>query len=170
MRSREPSDDDRRAWAVVVAGVQPLPGKLAPPAPQEPRASAPAAKPPPPRASAGRQKRAAAPPPPAALPRRRLRRLASRREWPQKVVDLHDHDQDTARLRLTRELIRAVEEGARVILVITGKGRGGVGVLRRRVPEWLAEPPLRPLISGLDVAHHRHGGEGALYVALKRRP
>jgi DNA-nicking Smr family endonuclease len=53
--------------------------------------------------------------------------------------------------------------------VITGKGVGGDGVLRRRVPEWLAAPPIRPHVAGVSEAHRRHGGDGALYVALKRR-
>jgi DNA-nicking Smr family endonuclease len=53
--------------------------------------------------------------------------------------------------------------------VITGKGVGGDGVLKRRVPDWLAAPPLRDHIAGLSEAHRRHGGEGALYVALKRK-
>ena len=56
------------------------------------------------------------------------------------------------------------------MLVITGKGVGGDGVLKRRVPDWLAEPPLRDHIAGVSEAHRRHGGEGALYVALKRAP
>ena len=70
---------------------------------------------------------------------------------------------------LTAALLRAYEEEARLILVITGKGHGGDGVLRRRAPEWLSEPPLRAVIAALDAAHFRHGGDGALYVALKRR-
>jgi DNA-nicking Smr family endonuclease len=53
--------------------------------------------------------------------------------------------------------------------VITGKGALGDGVLRRRVPEWLAEAPLRSLIAGISEAHRRHGGGGALYVAIRRR-
>jgi DNA-nicking Smr family endonuclease len=56
------------------------------------------------------------------------------------------------------------------VLVITGKGALGAGVLRRHVPEWLAAPPLRSAVAGLSEAHRRHGGEGALYVALKRPP
>jgi DNA-nicking Smr family endonuclease len=52
--------------------------------------------------------------------------------------------------------------------VITGKGSSGDGVLRRRVPEWLSQPPLRQIVAGLSEAHRRHGGGGALYVALKR--
>ena len=56
------------------------------------------------------------------------------------------------------------------MLVITGKGVQGDGVLRRRTPEWLAAPQLRSVVAGVSEAHRRHGGEGALYVALKRKP
>ena len=107
-------------------------------------------------------------PPP--LEARRRRKLAARRERLERAIDLHGHDQDGARRLLTREVMRAWEDGARAILVITGKGLGGDGVLRRRAPEWLAQPPLRSAVAGLSLAHPRHGGEGALYVALKRRP
>ena len=55
------------------------------------------------------------------------------------------------------------------MLVITGKGAQGDGVLRRHVPDWLASPPIRQHVAGISEAHRRHGGEGALYVALKRR-
>jgi DNA-nicking Smr family endonuclease len=78
-------------------------------------------------------------------------------------------DQDRARLALQTFLFRAQAQGLRAVLVITGKGATGEGVLRRRVPEWLAEPPLRALVAGLSPADRRHGGEGALYVALKRK-
>lgn len=77
--------------------------------------------------------------------------------------------QDRARAALTAFVLRGHAEGRRAVLIITGKGATGDGVLRRRVPEWLAEAPLRPLIAGLAESHHRHGGGGALYVALKRR-
>jgi DNA-nicking Smr family endonuclease len=53
--------------------------------------------------------------------------------------------------------------------VITGKGVQGDGVLRRRVPEWLAAPHLSHMIAGVAEAHRRHGGAGALYVALKKK-
>jgi DNA-nicking Smr family endonuclease len=56
------------------------------------------------------------------------------------------------------------------VLVITGKGIRGDGVLRRLTPEWLAAPHLRAVVAGISEAHRRHGGEGALYIALKRRP
>ena len=55
-------------------------------------------------------------------------------------------------------------------MVITGKGSRGDGVLRRYAPEWLGSPDLRDIVAGVAEAHRRHGGEGALYVALKRRP
>jgi DNA-nicking Smr family endonuclease len=41
--------------------------------------------------------------------------------------------------------------------------------LRRRTPEWLASPGLRTVVAGVSEAHRRHGGEGALYVALKKK-
>ena len=53
------------------------------------------------------------------------------------------------------------------MLVITGQGRLGDGVLRRRLPEWLAAAPLRAMVAGFSSAQRRHGGEGAFYVALK---
>ena len=78
-------------------------------------------------------------------------------------------DQDEARARLTGFLQHACAKGWRAVLVITGKGSRGDGVLRRMTPEWLSAPPLRDLVAGVSEAHRRHGGEGALYVALKRR-
>lgn len=84
-------------------------------------------------------------------------------------VDLHGLTHDQARAALTAFIEDACARGLRGVLVITGKGALGDGVLRRRAPEWLAEPPLRQRVAGLSEAHRRHGGEGALYVALKRR-
>jgi DNA-nicking Smr family endonuclease len=84
-------------------------------------------------------------------------------------IDLHGLGQDQARAALTAFIVGASDRGVRGVLVITGKGALGDGVLRRRAPEWLAEPPLRLLIAGISDAHRRHGGQGALYVALKRR-
>jgi DNA-nicking Smr family endonuclease len=45
---------------------------------------------------------------------------------------------------------------------------GERGVLRRQVPLWLALPDLRSLVVGFEEAHVAHGGEGALYVRLRR--
>ncbi len=58
----------------------------------------------------------------------------------------------------------------RRVLVITGKGRDfGEGVLRDAVPRWLNEDSIRPMIRAFSHAAPKHGGEGALYVLLKRR-
>ncbi|MGR4862858.1 Smr/MutS family protein [Caulobacter sp. LARHSG274] len=85
-------------------------------------------------------------------------------------LDLHGLDQDRARPMLEAFLRRAWEDGHRAALVITGKGKVGMGVLRTRTPEWLAGPALRDIVAGVSPADKRHGGDGALYVALKRRP
>ena len=99
----------------------------------------------------------------------RRRRIARAREPIGARLDLHGHDQDRARAALHAFVARAHAEGLRAVLVITGKGRaGGRGVLRERVPEWLAEAPSRAAVAGVSQAEPRHGGEGALYVALKR--
>jgi len=85
-------------------------------------------------------------------------------------LDLHGLDQDRARPVLEAFLRRAWADGHRAALVVTGKGKLGVGVLRARTPEWLADPALRDIVAGVSPADKRHGGDGALYVALKRRP
>jgi len=41
-------------------------------------------------------------------------------------------------------------------------------VLKRQVPLWLALPEFRALVLGVEGAHIAHGGEGALYVRLRR--
>ena len=71
-------------------------------------------------------------------------------------------------------LRRYQAEGAKFVLVITGKGsagavaRGERGILRRQVPLWLALPEFRACVLGFDIAHLGHGGEGALYVRLRK--
>jgi DNA-nicking Smr family endonuclease len=91
-------------------------------------------------------------------------------------------------VRLRAFLLSAQQQGHTTVLVITGKGsprpyarEGGLhdlgddatgrasGVLRRSVPRWLAEPDLRELVISYAEAGARHGGEGALYVRLRRR-
>jgi DNA-nicking Smr family endonuclease len=84
------------------------------------------------------------------------------------TLDLHGHNQETGRTALARFLSAAQARGARTVVVITGVGRSGQGILKRRLPEWLAERDLGPLVSGFAQAHRAHGGEGAYYVFLKR--
>jgi DNA-nicking Smr family endonuclease len=101
---------------------------------------------------------------------RRKHRIAREREEIGARIDLHGLDQDRARAALEGFLRRAWDDGYRAVLVITGKGLSGDGVLKRRTPEWLAAPHLAPIVAGISEAHRKHGGEGALYVALKRKP
>ena len=83
-------------------------------------------------------------------------------------IDLHGLTEVQAHGRLLEFIRGAQRDGARILLVITGKGRLGNGVLRRVVPLWFTESAFRPLIGGWRPAHLTHGGDGALYVRLRR--
>ncbi len=88
-------------------------------------------------------------------------------------IDLHGMTQAEAHGALRRLLHRAQASGAKFVLVITGKGapdasRGDRGILRRQVPMWLALPEFRRYVLGFAVADTGHGGEGALYVRLRK--
>jgi len=100
----------------------------------------------------------------------RRHRIAKAREELGARLDLHGLTQDRARATLERFLNRAWDEGFRAVLVITGKGVQGDGILKRAAPEWLAAPHLAHIVAGISDAARHHGGEGALYVALKRKP
>jgi len=94
-------------------------------------------------------------------------------------IDLHDMTQSEARAALQRFVHAKSAQGARTVLVITGKGlktdddyiaaMTGRGILRTMLPIWLNEPSLAPLVSGWSMASRGHGGEGAWYVRLRRR-
>lgn len=84
------------------------------------------------------------------------------------TLDLHGHTQVSARAALARHILHACAHGARAVIVVTGSGRAGDGVLKRRLPEWLSEPDLRAQVTGFAQAHRKHGGGGAYYVFLKR--
>jgi DNA-nicking Smr family endonuclease len=176
--NRKARPEETRLWALVAATVRPLPGRrVVIPAEIAPEPLSPASKPtskPPlaqPYVAAAHQTRPPAPPKsaPGDIEPGRKRRLTRERDILELRLDLHGLDQDRARVVLHRFLLQAQADGARAVLVITGKGYQGDGVLRRRAPEWLAEPVLRGVVAGVSEAHRRHGGEGALYVALKRR-
>jgi len=110
-----------------------------------------------------------APPPLAPLGRRMRTRVARGKEGIDGRLDLHGYTQAQAHSALLHFLRNAQARDARLLLVITGKGRGGEpGVLRRQVPQWLGLPEFRPLVVGFEDAHIAHGGEGALYVRLRR--
>ncbi len=86
-------------------------------------------------------------------------------------IDLHGRTQAQAHDDLHDFVARAHASGKRMVLVITGKGitASKSGVLKENVPRWLNEPTLRRHVLAFDYAEPQHGGEGALYVLLKRR-
>jgi DNA-nicking Smr family endonuclease len=85
-------------------------------------------------------------------------------------LDLHGLTQEVAHAALIRFVNGSAQLGRRCLLVVTGKGnREGAGILRTQVPRWLNEPALRSLILAFAYAQPKHGGEGALYVLLKRQ-
>jgi DNA-nicking Smr family endonuclease len=84
-------------------------------------------------------------------------------------IDLHGLTQVEAHDRLQGFLAKAASGGKRCVLVVTGKGAGGWGVLRDAVPRWLNEPALRRHLLAFAQAQSRHGGAGALYLLLKRK-
>jgi DNA-nicking Smr family endonuclease len=111
-------------------------------------------------------------PPLTSLDRRLRQRVVRGRTGIDARIDLHGLTQADAHDALVRFLRMTRAEGARIVLVITGKGMRGEdpdrGVLRRQVPLWLKSPHLREVVLGLDPAGPAHGGEGAFYVRLRR--
>jgi DNA-nicking Smr family endonuclease len=129
--------------------------------------------------------RPGAPPPVAATPlpptltplgRRLRQRVARGREAIDGRLDLHGLTQSEAHAALLRFLRSASAREARLVLVITGKGsrnlgargNGERGVLKRQVPQWLSLPEFRTFVIGFEDAHIAHGGDGALYVRIRR--
>ena len=181
-RRADLSPEDRRIWARVTGSVTPrvvkkamrvTPGEAelppAAPHPKHPPRVRPAAKSPSP---------SPAPTPtpamrtrglPEALEPRRQRRLSRERDPIEARIDLHGHGRFQAQDALTAFLVGAQARGYRSVLVITGQGRrGGTGVIRASVHEWLQAPALRGVVSGFAPAARKHGGDGALYVTIRR--
>lgn len=113
---------------------------------------------------------------PGTLDRRQTRMIATGRAEIDARLDLHGLRQDEAYRVLRNFVATAQARRARVVLVITGKGKTGadaggereVGVLRRLVPMWLREPELSGAVVAYGPADIRHGGAGALYVQLRK--
>ena len=113
-----------------------------------------------------------APPPLAPIGRRERSHLSRGRKEIDARLDLHGMTQTRAHRALFGFLQRAHHDGLTFVLIITGKGKIGAeserGVLRRQVPQWLGLPEFRSLVVGFEEAHIGHGGEGALYVRVRR--
>lgn len=186
---------EQAAWAHLASSVTPIAGRKQPvvpplaadakrfaaPAamPGEPALPAKAAKPvPKPRAPLFRAP-GAVPPPPATSPGLDShwdRRMKSGRLDPDLTLDLHDHTLDTAYDRIMAGLDQARMMNARVVLVIAGRERPvdpadrmtRRGAIRAKMLDWLAASRHGSAITAVRRAHIRHGGEGALYLILKR--
>jgi DNA-nicking Smr family endonuclease len=179
-------DDDRRLWRAATRDVQPL-RPPPPPADASPATLA-AATPPIAAAATGARRPTSAPgrtPADGVRPRmpelapgvahgldqRMLIRLKRGQIAPETQIDLHRMTQATAHEALIRFLAAAQRAERRCVLIITGKGsrsEGAVGVLKANVPRWLNEPPNRERVLAFSHATLPHGGDGALYVLLRR--
>jgi DNA-nicking Smr family endonuclease len=185
-RRRQLSDEEAVLWAGFARSIKPL-KSAKPGAKTILKSSAPPAIASPPAPSqtgshpvTPRETRPAPSPPLAPLSRRLKQRVARGREPIDARLDLHGMTQQEAHTALLRFLHRAQASGVKTALVVTGKGLRKSsssdgrdtdhkpGVLKRQVPMWLALPEFRPLVVGFDDAHVGHGGEGALYVRLRR--
>jgi DNA-nicking Smr family endonuclease len=176
-RKRSLSEEERALWETIAKEIKPLRKKpragKAEAASAETTAAAKPETPPKPLSSANNP-RATKPIAPLALLGRRERAQLSRgRKEIDARLDLHGMTQTRAHRALSGFLQRAHSDGLTFVLVITGKGReAGAGpergVLRRQVPQWLSLPEFRSLVVGFEEAHIGHGGEGALYVRIRR--
>ena len=170
------SPDEVQVWHHVARQAKPLPGRMLPELPEEPPPAVPAPLPSAASPVTGPLKKAAPRPiPPLAPLDRRARRDVARGLQPlDGRIDLHGLRQAEAHRDLLEFLYAMHHRGAKLVLVITGKG-GGLdargeerGILRRLVPHWLADPALRTIVLGYEASAPGHGGEGALYVRLRR--
>jgi DNA-nicking Smr family endonuclease len=182
-RRRQLSDEEQALWSGFARSITPLrhartsgkaeasdTGPAAKPA-NAARSSKPAKAP-----EVGPQPQPVKTPPLAPLGRRLRQRVARGREPIDARIDLHGMTQMRAHAALLAFLQRNQADGARMVLVVTGKGsdRGERdpaaprGVLKRQVPLWLSLPEFRSMIVGFEEAHVGHGGQGALYVRLRR--
>jgi DNA-nicking Smr family endonuclease len=189
-RISAPAPDDGELWQRLTEAVKPLhpetrkarpaPKPTAAAKPEIAKAAKPAAMKPPPAVQPSLpvlRKRAI-----AGLDQRKADRLRRGELDIDARLDLHGMTQEAAHAALGNFMNRAAAQGHRCVLVITGKGAprprdeeaagfmpARSGVLRAAVPRWLAEPTLRPLIVAIHPAAPQHGGDGALYVLLKRK-
>jgi DNA-nicking Smr family endonuclease len=170
--------EEEHLWSIVARSIKPL-RRAARATPSKRAAKTEAAKP-----AGGSSKKSVAPLPsvsrpraaaPAQIPlaRRERQRIARGRSAIEGRIDLHGMTQADAYSALLHFLHRSQAGGAKVVLVITGKGSPFAGaeergVLRRQVPLWLALPQFRACVLGFDMADATHGGAGALYVRLRR--
>jgi len=174
MAKRRVTPDEMELWRHVAQTVRPIKSRRKPAQPKEAAPGAPPAK--------AKAVKPAAPAAPPAKPhelihglshgidRRQAERFRKGKLTIEGKIDLHGRTQQDAHDDLLAFLRRAHGAGKRNVLVVTGKGmtKSKTGVLRQAVPRWLNEPAFRSLVLAFDYAERQHGGEGAIYVLLKR--
>jgi DNA-nicking Smr family endonuclease len=177
--------EEAALWARLAETVTPLePRRRAAPVARPEAIETPAPAPAPAKRIKGRVPPALPPAPPPAAPARPLdrhgldagwdKRLAKGLVAPDFSLDLHGFTLDEAYARLDHGLTLARSQGARLVLLVTGRprpqtGPSSRGVIRARVADWLALGPHGGAIAAVRGAHLRHGGAGALYIVLKRQ-
>lgn len=179
MAQRRLSPDEQRVWRQLAATVRPVAGRGALPIPVVADSG--------PHLSVKAPSRRAAPiaPPAGTAPPRATantldrswdKRLASGQAAPDWTIDLHGHTLASAHALLDRALGDAIRQGARLVLLITGRPAAdnprlpptSRGVIRASVEDWIAHGPHARSIAAIRNAHVRHGGRGALYLVLRR--
>jgi DNA-nicking Smr family endonuclease len=179
MSRRRLSDDERTLWTGVTRSITPLRRRAArqeaaaaepTPGPSRQASAAPKTRP----LTVTAPRREPEPAPLATLGRRFRQEVVRGRRPIDGRLDLHGLTQSEAHNALMNFLRAAQARGGRLVLVITGKGSAGDeylserGVLRRQVPRWMRLPEFRRYVVGFESAGIGHGGEGALYVSLRR--
>jgi len=175
-RRRELSSEELQLWRAVTATVRPREPRKAQIVPTPEPMSAPSIE------HRAMAEHAAKPKntmrPLGSIDRRQHRDLTKGRLQIDARIDLHGRRVAEAHQAVFDFLRRAQHDGARVVLIVTGKGsRSGVsalhesevGILRRQAPLWLSDPRLRNVVSAFGEAAQAHGGAGALYVRIRRR-
>ena len=180
-RRRSVTPDEVRIWRAVVQDTKPLPGQVLPDDPETvPPEAIPSPPPPPgtppvrPSAQTPIPKLRATSAPldhgnTPGLDRRSSERMKRGEMEIEASLDLHGHTQDMAHGELIAFIQSAYAAGRRCVLVVTGKGLKGSGILKVQVPRWLNQSPLRERILGFSYAKPMHGGDGALYVLVRRQ-
>ena len=178
--------EEAALWDKVAATVRPLhpvrPAKAVAPPAKAVRSPPPSQNPPAPLRKLATPAPRPAPLPPLHRPDAGLdshweRRFKGGAVEPDFTLDLHGHTLESAHARLDDGLLQAKAMGARVVLLIAGKPRPVEaadraerrGAIRAKLLDWLAAGPHGSDIAAIRKAHRRHGGEGALYLVLKRR-
>jgi DNA-nicking Smr family endonuclease len=181
-RQRRLSEEEQRLWSGIARSIAPLKRKAPMRAPRDiapveravPQSARGRAEPLPPHPAKPAAKPAIKQTPGiGGLDRRQKQRLARGTVAIDARIDLHGRTQSEAHAALLGFLRHAQAEGARFVLVITGKGgfsgpSSERGVLKRQVPHWLRQSEFRHFVLAAEDAHRAHGGEGALYIRIRR--